>query len=550
MVEEKNPAPLVNKIMFLETISDYYTFSKNFYLTLKRLAKEVIVFNRRDYYFKQGKDFMNNLLLKTIKKEKPDYIFTWFTWDEFYIDTLLQIRKISPKTKTVAIFGDDSVHFENFSRYYGLLFDYSFTTLKPYIKKYKEEGINGIFCTNLVDINSFKLKKFEKTYPLTFIGSQRSDKSGRYELIKYLIEKKAPLRVYGFGWENYPEFKEVYHGVLKDNEVLDIINKTKINLCFSKDNFGNPQLKARAFEVGACSSFILTEYAPDYLEYFKENKEIVFFKSKDEMLQKIDYYLKNEKEREDIAKNLYNKITKNYGMYNELKDFILKTKDSKKHNSLPKIKKRIFAVDKKIIRLPDKELKILLKDFDFISFKTENSQDLKYKDYFQAYSLIKTGKDISCCDYYASSMALGDYAMLSVKYALGLFDKDTCADLFYLSQLMVKKDFFIDNIGLFRKQFEKPHLDFLNMNNTAIVSIPLVRIKNFRLKDYKKTKEAFSFKFVYDSYAYFRKKKFISAYLIALFLSSIFGKSFIRKEFSRILLDKGLWTKLKKFNSG
>src|SRR3989344_6737630 len=169
----KNKEVLVDKILFLETNSEYYSFFQNMYLTLERFCKNILYFNRRDNYFKYGKEKMNQMLLDLIKREKPDYVFTWLTWDEFYVDTLLKINKISPKTKTVVIFGDDTIQFYDFSRYYALLFNYVFTTLKSYQKRYKEEGIKDVYFTSLTDAKRFHHIKTEKKYDVTFIGSQK-----------------------------------------------------------------------------------------------------------------------------------------------------------------------------------------------------------------------------------------------------------------------------------------------------------------------------------------------------------------------------------------
>src|SRR3989344_1461337 len=243
---------LVDKILFLETNSEFYSFFRNMYLTLGRLCNDILYFNRRENYFKYGKDKMNQMLLKLIAKEKPDYIFTWLTWDEFYIDTLLRIQKISPKTKTVAIFGDDTIQFNDFSRYYARLFDYSFTTLKSYVKKYKKDGIKNVFFTSLTDVNSFIPVKTEKKYDVTFIGSQKLDNAGRHEMINHLKEKGVKIKVFGFGWENYEDLRDIYGGPLNSKDVVRVINQSRINLCFSKDNFGRPQMKAKIFEVAGC----------------------------------------------------------------------------------------------------------------------------------------------------------------------------------------------------------------------------------------------------------------------------------------------------------
>ena len=545
----KNKEVLVDKILFLETNSEYYSFFQNMYLTLERFCKNILYFNRRDNYFKYGKEKMNEMLLDLIKKEKPDYVFTWLTWDEFYVDTLLKINKISPKTKTVVIFGDDTIQFYDFSRYYALLFNYVFTTLKSYQQKYKEEGVRNVFFTSLTDAENFHHIKTEKKYDVTFIGSQKLDKSGRYDYIKYLKDKGIKVRVFGFGWENYPEIKDIYGGPLESDAVVKIINESKINLCFSKDNFGKPQMKAKIFEVGACKAFTLAEYAPDYDNYFTEGKDIVFFRNKEELLEKVNYFLKKEKERENFAEEAYKKVRKEYALHEELKSFILKTRKDTPVLKLPPTKKTVFRIGKKEIDLGTENLKKLIEKYDYVSFQTNYSEHLKYKDFFQMYSLEKSKKPISCCNYYVFTKSLGDYLLFFTRDGRTLLNKEEFNSLLDINQLMVTKEYFLNNYETLRESFHGKKIDFVNLETTSFVAMPLVRISILKTKDYDILKKAFGLKYLYKLYSLLHQKKIFSAIFASFLIAhSIAGKTFILKSLIDNIKDKNIRAKLKRIN--
>jgi hypothetical protein len=57
----------------------------------------------------------------------------------------------------------------------------------------------------------------------------------------------------------------------------------------------------RITEIALCGGFVLTAYANGIENMFEIGKEIEIFRSKEEFLEKIRYYLENKKEREDIA---------------------------------------------------------------------------------------------------------------------------------------------------------------------------------------------------------------------------------------------------------
>jgi len=46
---------------------------------------------------------------------------------------------------------------------------------------------------------------------------------------------------------------------------------------------------------------MLSEYTPEIASLYEEDREIVFFRSTTELLQKVRYYLANEDERRRIA---------------------------------------------------------------------------------------------------------------------------------------------------------------------------------------------------------------------------------------------------------
>ena len=79
-------------------------------------------------------------------------------------------------------------------------------------------------------------------------------------------------------------------------------------------------LHERNFEILASGGFPLVRYKElqkavtenKITNYFKENNEIVVFYSKDDLLNKIQYYLDNPDERNRIAENGRQVVMKNF----------------------------------------------------------------------------------------------------------------------------------------------------------------------------------------------------------------------------------------------
>jgi len=541
--------PKINKILFAETLNEYYFPYQNFYLPLKRFCKKIISFDVKWEYYANGKEVMNNKFLKLIEKEKPDYVFMFIRGSEFHLDTLLKIREISPKTKVFSFSGDEDNAFEIFSRYLILFVDYGLVSPAKYVPEYYKDGIKNVFFIVGLNHHFFKPLKLEKKYDVTFVGIEKAD---RYEFIKFLKENGVKINLFGWNWSKYPEFKDIYKGALDSEKMVEVTNQSKINLSFSKSTSGTLHPTTRLYEVGACKGFVLSEYCEDNLKLFKDGKDIIMFKDKKDLLEKIKYYLTNEKERERIANAAYKKIIKNYTLDLALKKIFQKVeKEDKKftHKNFPKLNKKIIVFSKKDLELNSKELKEKLEGYDYIILSKGKFQNLKYREYLQAYSLEKTKKPISCCNYYVYSKILGDYIRFSPEGAIKKLDKKKFSSLLNINQFMITKEFFLKNIEIFRNIFENGEINFITKENTAFVTLPLIRINKFTSIDYKSLKKALTeFIFLYQLFSLKQQKKiFSSLYSYALLFEIIKGKKFILDAIIDTLKDKDKKEKIKTY---
>lgn len=140
-------------------------------------------------------------------------------------------------------------------------------------------------------------------YQVAFIAN--ADKE-RIIQIQTLLKKDntigKDLFVFGSGWKNLKDIhiKEKING----NDYFKTISQSKINLNFlRKQNKGAHNM--RTFEIPACGGFMLHEYSEEAIELFKADEQAVYFSSIEECLDKIKFYLKQDKMRLKIAQNGY-----------------------------------------------------------------------------------------------------------------------------------------------------------------------------------------------------------------------------------------------------
>ena len=101
---------------------------------------------------------------------------------------------------------------------------------------------------------------------------------------------------------------EPVHSILVTPKIYKL---SKINLNITTRNI-RTGVPLRVFDIMGVGGFALTNYQEEISELFEEDKEIVCFRTLEELVEKTEYYLKNESLRQKIAINGYNKVKKDF----------------------------------------------------------------------------------------------------------------------------------------------------------------------------------------------------------------------------------------------
>lgn len=142
---------------------------------------------------------------------------------------------------------------------------------------------------------------------VVFAGHYADD--GRLEALEAIAATGVRLNLFGGGWERARERLSPASPLLPLFPVRPAIGRhyrlaisgAKIALCFlSRRN--RDTYTRRCFEVPAMETFLLSEHSPDLATLFTEGEEIELFRSREEMLTKVSYYLEHGDERRRIAR--------------------------------------------------------------------------------------------------------------------------------------------------------------------------------------------------------------------------------------------------------
>jgi len=185
-------------------------------------------------------------------------------------------------------------------------FDFSdliLTLFPPYQNYYISNGTDS----KLFEYGTVKLPDYQgkKMHDITFVGVLgTSVQLQKTELLEKVAER------FDFKWwgvkgerlESFPNLAKTWQGNASGIKMFQIYQQSKIVLNDYPSNARGSASNIRIKEVFSTGSFLLTRSSND-LESLVENRTLAVFKNDEHCLELVDYYLNNDTEREEIAKN-------------------------------------------------------------------------------------------------------------------------------------------------------------------------------------------------------------------------------------------------------
>lgn len=99
----------------------------------------------------------------------------------------------------------------------------------------------------------------------------------------------------------------VNHGAVDYYDMAPYVFKNaKINLNITLRSIKSG-IPLRAFDILGAGGFLLTNYQADFADCYVPGEDFIYYESKEDLLEKIDYYLSHEDERAAIAQNGFQK---------------------------------------------------------------------------------------------------------------------------------------------------------------------------------------------------------------------------------------------------
>ena len=175
---------------------------------------------------------------------------------------------------------------------------------------------------------------------ISFVGTNLPQKKQFFLDQVFPLKKKYDLKLYGQDWNtsdkllgytqklgqyfNIPILRSVQKPKLTLEEERIIYASSLISINVHEDyqrEFGG-DCNERTFKIPLCNGFEITDDVSCIRKYFKEGKEIVIAKNKNDWFEKIEYYIKNPNKRDEIIKAGKDRVLQDHTYHNRVQSII------------------------------------------------------------------------------------------------------------------------------------------------------------------------------------------------------------------------------------
>jgi spore maturation protein CgeB len=340
-----------------QAIPDNQTWYRNLYEPLVELGHDVYLFSSMDGKQAMAKDNVHlraafsQRMLEVFRKEHQrshfDLVFSYLMDGMVDTGVLDDIRRVGVPTCNFSCNNAHQFHLVNEISPH---FDFNLHAEKDARHKFLEIGANPFWWPMASNPKYFRPIDIPRTIDVSFVGANYGLR-GRY--IGHLLDHDIQAQVYGPRWwpsltpmwrlaakrvkllaqamlartleqkayhsgilaehdfhqKLFAIYSAHFHQPVSDAELIALYSKSQISLGFLEVyNQHNPSksvtqhLHLREFEAPMSGALYLTGYSAELAEFFEPDKEMLVYRNRHELLEKVQYYLANPVAAEEIRR--------------------------------------------------------------------------------------------------------------------------------------------------------------------------------------------------------------------------------------------------------
>jgi spore maturation protein CgeB len=203
-------------------------------------------------------------------------------------------------------------------------YDLMISSLPNYVDRFRRLGLKSELSRLAFEPSVLeRLGVRSHSYGATFVGSFTSAHHERTDLLEFLCRADA-IDLWGENFHHVPKSSPIsrhYRGKAWGLEMFRVLRDSRIAINHHIGIAAEYANNMRLFEATGVGTMLLTDDKVNLGEMFEIDKEVVTYKTREECLEKIRYYLAHDSEREGIAKAGQRRTLSDHTYASRLADF-------------------------------------------------------------------------------------------------------------------------------------------------------------------------------------------------------------------------------------
>jgi hypothetical protein len=202
-------------------------------------------------------------------------------------------------------------------------YDLLVSCVPHYVERFRRAGAHAGLLRHGFDPSILRrLEPMPRPEGVVFIGALGGNHRRRIELLE-AVSRRVPLRCWGAGAKSLPPesplrgciqpplwgydmYRELQHAQMALNIHVDVAENSAGNM--------------RLFEATGVGTLLITDWKENLHEMFEPGKEVVAYRSPEECVELIQYYLEHDDEREAIARAGQQRTLREHTYYHRMQE--------------------------------------------------------------------------------------------------------------------------------------------------------------------------------------------------------------------------------------
>lgn len=204
-------------------------------------------------------------------------------------------------------------------------YDLVISSFPPTIEWFRQKGIpTELHRLGFEPRVLSRMEPGNSSFDLTFVGSFFNVHSSRVALLEVLCDRFEQMKIWGPEVDNLSSdspIRRCYVGQAWGREMYQILCDSSITLNHHGDvaPYAN---NCRLYEATGVGTLLITDWKENLHEIFDPGKEVVAYRSAEECIEMIQYYLEHKEERKTITHAGKQRALQEYTYYQRMQELV------------------------------------------------------------------------------------------------------------------------------------------------------------------------------------------------------------------------------------